>query len=55
MKAYLLYQTSSIIEAVNNSRTMSEAARKLGVSELDFFEIIGHLYSSGVIRDFRFK
>lgn len=55
MKANLLYQTNSIIEVVNNSKTMSEAARKLGVSELDFFEIIGHLYSSGMIRDFRFR
>ncbi|KUJ94133.1 MAG: hypothetical protein XD40_0727 [Archaeoglobus fulgidus] len=44
-----------VVEVINNSKTIREAAEKLGMSEIELLEVIASLYLAGRIRGFRFK
>ncbi|WP_456469062.1 hypothetical protein [Archaeoglobus sp.] len=43
-----------VIDAVNSSRTISEAASRLNISEIELFQLLGELYAEGKIKDVSF-
>lgn len=45
---------SAVIDAVNSSRTISEAASRLNISEIELFQLLGELYAEGKIRGVSF-
>ncbi len=55
MKTKLTPSYREVVDAVNNSKTIREAAEKLGMSEIELLEVIASLYLAGRIRGFRFK